>query len=334
MNKDFSQESPRSVISDRATETDIYHAYRLFLGREPDRNGFAHYRNRIASGLTIATLVQIFMGSDEYREHKLKGHLEHETAIDIGGYSVVVDRNDPDFGTVITQSHTYEEPIRQVLREGLHPGDICLDVGANVGVVTLLAASLVGHRGHVIAVEPNPSNVQLLYRGILHNRFTNVEVIPLAASDRRAIFGMSGLSNTELVDVNSTIYNGRLAQSVVLDEVLGTLPRLDLVKLDIEGQEPAALRGLQRQISTHQPTLVVEFNPRCLNKQQESESELLSWILDRYTRVRAISHFGDDQRFSDPDELLAFWRKRATEVAASGALPDGMLHFDLVTERG
>ena len=221
-----------------------------------------------------------------------------------------------------------------MLREKLHPGDVCLDVGANVGVMTLLAASLVGHTGHVIAVEPNPANVQLLYKGILHNRFTNVQVLPLAAGDRRSIFGMSGLSNTELVDENPTIYNGKLVQSVVLDEALGTLPRLDLVKLDIEGQEPAALRGLQRQISTHQPTLVVEFNPRCLTKQQESESELLSWILDRYTRVRTISHFGDDRRFSDADELLAFWRQRATEVTASRALPKGTLHFDLVTEQG
>ena len=65
---------------------------------------------------------------------------------------------------------------------------MAVDVGANVGVLTFLAASIVGNTGRVIAVEPNPDNLQLLYRGIVLNGFNNVKVLPHAASHARTVF--------------------------------------------------------------------------------------------------------------------------------------------------
>ena len=94
--------------------------------------------------------------------------------------------------------------------------------------MTFLAAARVGPGGRVIAVEPNPDNVQLLYRGILLNRFTNVEVLPLAGADHRAVFSLFGRSNTELIDAGAADPAGRLVQTVALDEILHDFPRLDL----------------------------------------------------------------------------------------------------------
>ena len=312
----------------------MYHAYRLFLGREPDDDGFIHYRQLVSQGLSLAALAQAFMRSEEHRQRLARVQRDHESEVDLGGYQVVVDRRDPDFGADIAHWRVYEEPVRQVLRERLAPGNVCLDVGANVGVMTLLAASLVGPEGRVIAVEPNPDNVQLLYRGILLNRFANVEVLPLAAGDRTAVFSISGRSNTELGNPAAHDDSGCFVQSVALDDILGDLPRLDFVKLDIEGYEPVALRGLRRLVESHRPVLLAEFNPRCLERQRQAEGTFLGWILERYPVIRAISHFGDDERFRHADDLQAFWRRRASEVAADGRLPAGLLHFDLVTEPG
>ena len=253
--------------------------------------------------------------------------------MDLGGYQVVVRRSDPDFGADLAHWRVYEEPVRQAMREHLGPDDVCLDVGANVGVMTFLASSCVGPGGRVIAVEPNPDNVQLLYRGIVVNQFTNVEVLPLAAADRRAVFSLSGRSNTELVDLDGPDVTGRLAQSAVLDEILRDLPRLDLIKMDIEGSEPAALRGLRRLVTTHRPALVVEFNPRCLERRGENAQAFAGQVLELYPRVRALSAFGDDEPFTRADDLMTFWRRRATEISAEGTLPEGLLHFDLVAER-
>ena len=315
-----------------ATETDVCYAYRFLLRREPDADGFAHYKRLVSDGLLLGDLIGSFVNSDERLRVVERERRDQEIAVDLGGYQVVVQENDPDFGAMIASYRVYEEPVRDVLRKRLAPDDVCLDVGANVGVMTLLAASCVGPGGRVIAVEPNPDNVQLLYRGILLNRLTNVEVLPLAAADCRAMFSLSGRSNT-VIDAGAPEMAGRLVQSVVLDEILHDLPRLDVVKMDIEGGEPAALRGLLRLVTTHRPTLVVEFNPSCLDRRREDAPVFLGLIFDLYPRVRAISAFGDDEPFTRAEDLMAFWRRRATEVTAEGKLPEGLLHFDLVTER-
>ena len=145
---------------------------------------------------------------------------------------------------------------------------------------------------------------------------------------------MSGRSNTELSATAPDELAGRHAQSIVLDDHLSDLPRLDLIKLDIEGHEPAALRGLARLVKRHRPTLLTEFNPRCLRQQGEDPNRFLGWLFDRYAGVRAISHFGDDAWFSNADRLTRFHARRADELAAEGRVPEGLLHLDLVTDRG
>ena len=151
----------------------------------------------------------------------------------------------------------------------------------------------------MIAVEPNPDNLQLLYRGIVHNGFGNVEVLPHAASNRRSVFSLTGgTSNTHLIGPRAPEEGGHFVQSVVLDDALGDLPRLDFVKMDIEGHEPQALEGFSRLIGRHRPVLLVEFNPRCLvDLQQQDPSRFWNRSFAFYPRVRVTSAFEDDETF-------------------------------------
>ena len=121
-------------------------------------------------------------------------------------------------------------------------------------------------------------------------------------------------------------------QSVVLDEALGDLPRLDFVKMDIEGHEPQALEGFSRLIGRHRPVLLVEFNPRCLvDLQQQDPVAFLEQIFAFYPRVRVTSAFEDDETFDSAGQVMAYWERRNREVTAQKLLPDRLLHFDLVT---
>jgi FkbM family methyltransferase len=321
--------SPFSVADDRATEEDIYYCYRLILKREPDPGGLAHYRRRVANGFSLGQLTDSFLTSEEYR---LRRHRESlPTAVDLGGYHVYVDKSDSDFGQAIFHSRAYEEHVRQAVRENLREGAVALDVGANVGVITFLAASIVGKAGRVIALEPNPDNLQLLYRGIVLNGFTNVHVLPYAASNRSALFSLAGgASNTHLVGPADEA--GCFAQSVVLDQALEDLPKLNFVKMDIEGHEPEALDGLRRTIARDRPTLLLEFNPRCLGLQRQNPRAFLNQIFALYPRVRIISGFNDDAVFEHAHRLMAYWERRNREITAQNLLPDGMLHFDLITK--
>ena len=107
------------------------------------------------------------------------------------------------------------------------------------------------------------------------------------------------------------------------------------VKVDIEGHEIDAFDGFRTSIERHRPTLVIEFNPRCLvDLHRRDPADLLDLILAIYPSVRATSSFGDDERFSKPADLLEYWQHRNREVTDASLLPDRMLHFDLIAERG
>ena len=328
------QRKKRAPVGDRATESDVRHAYRLLLQRDPDPAGLAHHVCRVREGVPLAELIRQFVHSDEYHALKERERLEEEQVVDLGGYQLLVPTRDPDFGSNIYAFKEYEAPVRKALRECLRPGDTFIDIGANIGVMTFLGASIVGASGRVIAVEPNPENVQLLYRNIVLNGSTRVEVLPLAASDRRSVFSLTGRSNTHLSAPQGARGGGHLVQSVPLDDLLGDLPRLDLVKLDVEGHEPPALHGMMRILTRHRPTTVTEFNPRCLSVQRQEPDEYLRRILALYPSVRVISQFGDDERFERAEDVLQFWERRDGEVTAQGLLPRGLLHFDLVAVAG
>jgi len=158
-------------------------------------------------------------------------------------------------------------------------------------------------------------------------------VLPHAASDARTVFSLTGgTSNTHLIGAREPQDGGHFVQSIVLDEALSSLPRLDFVKMDIEGHEPQAFDGFSRMIERHRPVLLVEFNPRCLvNLQQQSPLAFLKQIFAFYPRVRVTSAFDDNQVFDSAESVLGYWERRNREITADKRLPDGMLHFDLVT---
>jgi hypothetical protein len=84
--KDLSKQYQRP-IGDRATEEDIYFAYRLFLRREPDSDGFKHHRRHVVDdGITVERLASNFLNSDEYRLHREAAVMP--IAVDMCGYHV------------------------------------------------------------------------------------------------------------------------------------------------------------------------------------------------------------------------------------------------------
>ena len=315
------------------TDDDIYYCYRLFLRRPPDPAGLAHHRRDMARGVSLDELVSGFIKSEEARGLAGRG----PTAVDLGGYRVCINEEleTEPFLRRIVNTREYEPHVRQALRERIQEGDVVLDVGANVGCIALLAAMLVGERGQVVAVEPNPDNVQLLYAGMMLNQARNVRVLPYAASDRCEVASITGGSNTHLVSAQRPGAAAVYTQTVVLDEALSRLPRLDLVKMDIEGHELIAFDGCRELIERHRPALVIEFSPTCMINHGEQDPEaLLDRILALYPVVRATSEHGDDAVFDKAADLMAYWDRRNRELRDTSPIAEDALHFDLIVERG
>ena len=144
----------------------------------------------------------------------------------------------------------------------LQAGQTFVDVGANVGYFSLFAADLVGPGGTVIAVEPEPRNLDLLQRNIARNGVETVRVLPFAAA------AAEGTMSLALDEENRGAHRlvasddpqaGPCVRCVRLDDVLPE--RVDLIKIDAQGYDHEVIEGLERTLAANpKATLLVELS--------------------------------------------------------------------------
>ena len=160
----------------------------------------------------------------------------------------------------------WESWITLALARTLRPGWHCLDVGANHGYYTLVMADGAGPDGRVLPVEPTPRLADLLRQTLDVNGFPNVEVVSKAASDAdgktlQLVIPARRSLNAHLAEVAGPTEDAVAVESVTIDALTRDWPRVDLIKIDVEGAEESVWRGMERTISDN-PDLVVilEFN--------------------------------------------------------------------------
>jgi FkbM family methyltransferase len=158
----------------------------------------------------------------------------------------------------------YEPVLSQILASSVQAGSTAVDVGANVGVLTLRLASKVG-AGKVLAVEPNPVAYDRLLKNVDLNKLENVVAkrIALAESDGSATLhiGTGPLRNATASLVSLRGLDGSSTVEVTtLDRLLeeSDLPPVSVIKIDVEGMEPAVLRGATGVLQRDHPDLMFE----------------------------------------------------------------------------
>lgn len=155
-----------------------------------------------------------------------------------------------------------DEPEEGLLDSYIDPGDWVIDVGANIGHYSKRFSELVGKGGRVIAMEPTPRTFALLAANANHFAWPNVTLLNLAASNQVREVGIevpdlpSGMKNYYMAHVGSS-ENGLRVTAIPLDN-LGIKHRVSLVKIDVEGHESEALRGMKLLIERDKPVLIVE----------------------------------------------------------------------------
>ncbi len=176
-------------------------------------------------------------------------------------FRLYVRLDDWVIGARISLSRTYEPHVAREARALLRPAMRVIDLGANIGYYTMLAAAHVGPSGSVLAFEPDPANGALLARSVAANGFRNVTLVPCAAAGATAAVDLLlDDSNGRLVAAGTP--GARRVQAVALDQLLGPDHPVDLIKMDIEGAEGLALAGMGRIIAASRPTIISEFSPR------------------------------------------------------------------------
>ncbi|WP_052730231.1 FkbM family methyltransferase [Sphingomonas sp. SRS2] len=309
-------------------EEDVRAAYRWILGRDADSGGLDHYAERLRSGKLIwPDLRRALLESPEFTQGKAS-----YVAVDIGNdLKAVVDPQEPEFGRHIAAGGGWEPHIVDAIRSNLALGQTFVDVGGNVGIMSFNAAAVVGPTGKVVAFEPNPQNVSAFRRGVIANEFANVTLFPLALSDHRHMIGLTSASNAKVLGDALATQAAEVIQAIPADEILQYEQRLDLIKIDIEGYELPALKGMRQALACHKPKVLCEFNPLCLNAQGGIDARTLAdFIYDLTDIVELVEHDGGRTKVRSAASLMALWQERDKAATFAGHLPSGWVHFDLL----
>ncbi len=252
--------------------------------------------------------------------HSRRSDIYYEAVVESG--RLVIDPTDPGISKELFLHGIHEPIATEVLKPLLHDGMFVADIGANIGYYVLLEASRIGVRGKVIALEPVPHNVNLLKKNVALNGLENVTVIEGAIGDHDGIGTMylSDHSNWHSMVSSTKTRLGTIEVEVHrLDSLVAQmrLPRLDLIRMDIQGGEVAAVEGMRETLKECRPTLAIELHPRWVGgskirsllqamKDLEYECRYIvpRAIDDSYHAPEAVSRNGSSLGPRSIDELI------------------------------
>jgi FkbM family methyltransferase len=179
-----------------------------------------------------------------------------------------------------------ENALQDILTARLRPGMVFYDLGANIGLFTLLAARLVGIEGKVMSFEPDPVVAARLRRNVERNQFANVTVVEAgvwslsgkvkfvtadsSSPDRglgRFVVGESGASGTPI-------------STVALDDFVLNAAPPNAIKCDVEGAELEALHGAEKLLRAHHPWIVCEMHSEKNNRDSREFLSRLGYSIE------------------------------------------------------
>lgn len=254
------------------TEEAIRLAYKLLLNRDPESNAVVANLMQIDD---IETLRRHFMDSAEFKS-KIRGmclfpESKWVATEVLGTYTQWIDLNDR-FVSQGCLDGCWEASETAWFSNRIAHGDTVLDIGANVGWFTLLAAKFGGRHAEIHAFEPRPDTARMLKRTISDNGLRDqVHVWEYALSNQWAELELCW-SNNDGNPGNSflatTPDHGGLAGktkvfTAILDEFLPEIAP-DIVKIDVEGAEPLVFMGAVNAIKRKRPPVLSELFPRQL----------------------------------------------------------------------
>lgn len=196
------------------------------------------------------------------------------------------------------------------IKKHLKPGDVFVDIGANIGCYTLLASKIVGKQGKVFAFEPIESVFLRLQYNIKLNNQTNIVL------EKKAIFENSGTlklylassdnkGRSSILEQDSENGNVENVDAVSIDDYLANhiIDQLNLIKIDIEGAELYALKGMKNTIRKFRPIILAEVSEDVLKNSTINTNEILDFFNEFNYQQFAIDRRGDIRELSELKDM-------------------------------
>jgi len=194
----------------------------------------------------------------------------------------------------LADSGIFDPLETELFNAEIKKNDVVLDIGANIGYYTLIAAKLVGENGVVFAFEPEPTNFALLKRNVEINGYKNVILVQKAVSNKTGKVKLY-LSERNLGD--HRIYNsqdGRQSieiEAIRLDDYFKDYNgKIDFIKMDVQGSEGGVFQGGSRVLKKNKDVKVVtEFWPVGLKRFGIDAEEYLKLIIEHGFQIYEIN---------------------------------------------
>jgi len=307
-------------------EATIRAAYKFMLRREPDSP--ESVEKAVAYFKTVEQLEQSIRDSNEWRELQVKNSLNASSQkitkfYSQRGYPIYLDLSDSSVSGQIWLTDHFEPHVERMIVAHTNWDEKFVDVGANIGWFTMMVATEMrkfGSAGNVDCFEPNPELATVLSASILENSLRDrIRLRSIAISDKVGIeklyspedhaaggkiLDASWQKHTdqESNDDEDTWSNENHASmhravdivtTATLDDFYGKSDKkIGLIKLDVEGHEPLALKGAVNTLKTHKPKLIVEVNPAALE------------LSSKYSLEAFLALIGElDYSFYEPEKL-------------------------------
>ena len=271
---ELKQQLRTNELVDSENSLAVYLAYMFYLKRKPTINEIKSWLPNISNHEKFLDLINSIGISEEALQIQ-KTELQSKGIILLDGITAYkkVDEHIIHF---YLQDRTYLEPFSQnllyeqeettLLKKLLKKDMNVINIGANIGYFTLLAARQVGPQGKVFAFEPFPKTVELLQKNIDANGYSNVEVIPMAVSSKSGIAKLALKSDTahNFLTENTSEFQTIDVPITTIDEYTKN-HKTDFIIMDAEGYEPLILDGMAETLAKNPHIqIITEYNPYTL----------------------------------------------------------------------
>ncbi len=241
----------------------------------------------------------------------------HYTLKTVDGIQSVVDLRDlQGVPKQLLKEDRYEDFARKLALKWIKPGSAVIDIGANIGFWSVFCAKQTTNT--IYAFEPDQENLRLLNTNLKLNHIENVKVFSKACANEKSVqklyLSPSNFGDHQLFD------SGESRKSVTIevcriDDEIGVLDNVSFVKIDVQGFEEMALRGLEKNLTANKDVVVFcEFWPDGMRKAGSDPDRFLDWMASLGFKMQTIPHL--------KEQVLDLPRNEIYKLCANGAYVD------------
>jgi FkbM family methyltransferase len=206
----------------------------------------------------------------------------------------------------------------QIMDRCITAESTAIDVGANIGLITVALATVI-RSGMIYSFEPSPKAFPALTETLKANRVGNARTFQLALAEREDTFGFSdnplSAAASHLRDASSLDAATTEVRATTLDAFVDRerIPRVDFIKIDVEGFEQEVLKGAARTLRDHRPNVFLEFNSFTLIAYgNKNPRRVLEDLLSAFPHVYCFQN-RQPSRIGDQTALLGFLHRNLVE---------------------